>query len=162
MPPSYAPWAVRPFINNPSSVRANDDRLACARLELTWSASLSVLLSASASSRLVNRTSTGTSTYTLRRTTMLVRALPIFLALLALLALTAEARPFRGAIQNRQLTVEERDMTNGERLARGLPLKAPVMKRIMPGREPTPVKRGTHSASASPSPSPSPSAVAVT
>ena len=90
--------------------------------------------------------------------TVLLRCLPTLLALLALLVLVADARPFRGQLKaKRQLTPEERSLTNSERLARGLPPRAPNFKRIIPGRAPTPVyaKRGSPSASASPSPSPS-------
>lgn len=95
---------------------------------------------------------------------MFFRLAPIFVVLLALLAFSAEARPQRGTLKSRRLTPEERSLTNSERLARGLPPRAPALNRLLPGREPTPAyKRGGSSASPSPSPSPSGSAsVSVT
>ena len=85
---------------------------------------------------------------------MLLRILPLLFALLALTTFTVEARPWRGSLLSRRLTPEERSYNNAERLKRGLPPRAPVLGRNIPGREyfaPTPVqaKRGA----ASPSPS---------
>lgn len=85
---------------------------------------------------------------------MLLRCLPLFFAVLALLALTAEARPTRGTLLSRQLTIEERGLTNAERLKRGLPPRAPAIGRILPGRAPTAASKYARR-SASPSPSPS-------
>lgn len=87
---------------------------------------------------------------------MLFRALPLLLALLALCALSVEARPTKGSLLSRRLTVEERDLSNAERLKRGLPPRAPVIGRMLPGREvlfePTRVKAKRGSPSASPTP----------
>ena len=92
---------------------------------------------------------------------MLLRCLPLFFAVLALLALSVEARPTRGTLLSRRLTAEERGLTNAERLKRGLPPRAPAIGRILPGREPTPASLYARR-SASPSPSPSPSVITKT
>lgn len=87
---------------------------------------------------------------------MLLRCIPLLLALLALCALSVEARPMRGTILSRRLTVEERSLPNAERLKRGLPPRAPALGRVFPGREelePTPASKAKRG-------SPSPSAVA--
>ena len=88
---------------------------------------------------------------------MLLRALPLLLALLALCAVSVEARPTKGRVLSRRLTVEERSLTNAERMKRGLPPRAPVIGRMLPGREllfdPTPASKAKRG---SPSPSPSP------
>lgn len=87
---------------------------------------------------------------------MLLRAVPVVLALLALFALSVDARPTRGRVLSRRLTNEERSLPNAERLKRGLPPRAPVIGRVLPGREntePTPAskaKRGGPSPSAVP------------
>ncbi|GJE91181.1 hypothetical protein PsYK624_073300 [Phanerochaete sordida] len=88
---------------------------------------------------------------------MLFRALPLLFALLALCAFTVEARPMKGRVLSRRLTVEERSLTNAERMKRGLPPRAPVIGRMLPGREllfdPTPASKAKRG---SPSPSPTP------
>lgn len=87
---------------------------------------------------------------------MFLRSLPAFLLLLSLCALFVDARPTRGTLVSRRLTVEERSLSNFERLKRGLPPRAPTLDRILPGRQlfrPTRTQKGKR---ASPSPSPSP------
>lgn len=89
---------------------------------------------------------------------MLLRFLPLFFALLALFALTVDARPARGKILSRRLTIEERSLPNAERLKRNLPPRAPVIGRVLPGREalePTPASKAKRGGRPSPSPSPS-------
>lgn len=83
---------------------------------------------------------------------MLIR---IILALVIALVVV-DARPTKGTVLSRRLTVEERDLSNAERLRRGLPPRAPVIGRVLPGREllgPTPASKAKRG-------SPSPSAVA--
>ncbi|EKM50452.1 uncharacterized protein PHACADRAFT_263754 [Phanerochaete carnosa HHB-10118-sp] len=91
---------------------------------------------------------------------MLLRCVPLFLALLALCAFTVEARPMKGTLLSRRLTVEERSLTNAQRLKRGLPPRSPIIGRVLPGREelgPTPASKAKRG-----SPSPSPAAQVYT
>jgi len=86
---------------------------------------------------------------------MLLRCIPLFLALLALCVFSVEARPMKGTVLSRRLTVEERSLSNAERFKRGLPPRAPVIGRVLPGREllgPTPASKAKRGSSPSPSP----------
>ncbi|PSR90571.1 hypothetical protein PHLCEN_2v4864 [Hermanssonia centrifuga] len=84
----------------------------------------------------------------------LFRFLPSLVALLAFL-LAVNAKPRRGSLLSRRLEPEERSLTNFERLKRNLPPRAPVLNRVLPGREalePTPawkIRRASPSPSAS-------------
>ncbi|KAF7794244.1 hypothetical protein EIP86_005376 [Pleurotus ostreatoroseus] len=90
---------------------------------------------------------------------MQIRTLSVLFALFALLVLAADARPWRGMrdVMKKRLNAEERDLTNAERLARGLPPRAPGLKRVMGARaavSPSP-STTTPTSTAHPSPSPS-------
>jgi hypothetical protein len=85
---------------------------------------------------------------------MLLRLLPLFFVLLTLAAFTVDARPWRDSVLSKRLTAEEQTLSNAERLKRGLPLRAPVLGRKLPGRDyqaPTPASKAKRGA---PSPSP--------